>query len=244
MFLDNAKEAYDIYIYAYSGKNSNYLEFNVSLRVFDEALRKLYYSLAVPYEITLDLDPNDKTYVDIKGYLETAINQIDLRDPRSEACRASVQAAQAYLDGVFYDGYCKESGVNAICIGPHPFDVAWLWTLAQTREKVLRSFSTVLTLMKKYPEYKFMSSPGPALKFLKEESPELYAEVKDNGACRPLGSRGRYVGRSGLQPVLRRKLGASGALTANRFFKDESAWTASAVAAGRVRLFRRAPADS
>ena len=179
VFLDNAKEAYDIYIYAYSGKNSNYLEFNVSLRVFDEALRKLYYSLAVPYEITLDLDPNDKTYVDIKGYLETAINQIDLRDPRSEACRASVQAAQAYLDGVFYDGYCKESGVNAICIGHTHIDVAWLWTLAQTREKVLRSFSTVLTLMKKYPEYKFMSSQAQLYKFLKEESPELYAEVKE-----------------------------------------------------------------
>lgn len=179
VFLDNAKDAYDIYIYAYSGKNSNYLEFNVSLCVFNEALRKLYYNLAVPYEITLDLDPNDKTYVDIKGYLETAINQIDLRDPRSEACRASVQAAQAYLDGVFYDGYCKESGVNAICIGHTHIDVAWLWTLAQTREKVLRSFSTVLTLMKKYPEYKFMSSQAQLYKFLKEESPELYAEVKE-----------------------------------------------------------------
>ena len=33
--------------------------------------------------------------------------------------------------------------------------------------------------MKKYPEYKFMSSQAQLYKFLKEESPELYAEVKE-----------------------------------------------------------------
>lgn len=43
----------------------------------------------------------------------------------------------------------------------------------------MRSFSTVLELMKKYPEYKFMSSQAQLYKFLKEESPELYAEVKE-----------------------------------------------------------------
>ncbi len=179
VFLDNAKASYEVYIYAYGGKEAKHLEFNAALCVFDEELRQLRYSLQVPYEVTLHLDPHEKDYIDIKGHLEHAVNLIDLRVPHSEESRASVRAAQSYMDNEFYGRFCKENGVNALCIGHTHIDVAWLWTLAQTREKVLRSFSTVLALMKKYPEYKFMSSQAQLYKYLKEESPELYAEVKE-----------------------------------------------------------------
>lgn len=57
--------------------------------------------------------------------------------------------------------------------------MAWLWTLAQTREKVQRSFGMALNLMKQYPEYKFMSSQAQLYKYLKEECPEMYAEVRE-----------------------------------------------------------------
>ena len=179
VFLDNAKAEYDIYVYAYSGKFPNHLEFNAALCVFDEEMRKLYYSLCVPFETTLLLEPTEKDYIDIKTYIERAIRLVDLREPRSRESRASVQAAQRFLDTEFYGKFCRDSGVNAICIGHTHIDVAWLWTLRQTREKVLRSFSTVLTLMKKYPEYKFMSSQAQLYEFLKEEAPELYSEVKE-----------------------------------------------------------------
>ena len=44
------------------------------------------------------------------------------------------------------------------CIGHTHIDVAWLWTLAQTREKAQRSFATVLALMEEYPEYNYVLS--------------------------------------------------------------------------------------
>lgn len=178
IFLDNAKASYEIYIYAYGGKEAQYLEFNAQLRVYDEELRRLCYSLSVPYETTLLLDPVGKDCIDTKKHIINAVNLLDMRVPHSEESRRSVQKAQQYLDEVFYGRESRDSGVNAICIGHTHIDVAWLWTLAQTREKVLRSFSTVLALMKKYPEYKFMSSQAQLYKYLKEESPELYAEVK------------------------------------------------------------------
>ena len=96
------------------------------------------------------------------------MNLVDLREPYSDECMASVRAAQQYLDATVLSGNYPEFGVNALCIGHTHIDVAWLWTLAQTREKVLRSFSTVLALMKKYPEYKFMSSQAQLYKYLKE----------------------------------------------------------------------------
>ncbi|MBE6703419.1 MAG: alpha-mannosidase [Ruminococcaceae bacterium] len=64
-------------------------------------------------------------------------------------------------------------------IGHTHIDCAWKWTLRQTREKVQRSFSTVLELMRRYPEYKFMSSQALLYKNLKEEAPEIYDEVKE-----------------------------------------------------------------
>ena len=152
VFLDNAKSAYEIYVYAYGGKEADHLEFNANLRVYNEEIRKLYYSLCVPYEATLLLDPHEKAYVDMQNCVEYAVNLIDLRDPYSDECMASVRAAQQFLDSTVLSGKNPEFGVNALCIGHTHIDVAWLWTLAQTREKVLRSFSTVLALMKKYPD--------------------------------------------------------------------------------------------
>lgn len=179
VFLDNAKQEYEIYIYAYSGKNTNYLEFNVSLKIYDEAARKLYYSLVVPFEITLYLNPGEKDYIGIENHLINALNLIDMRKPHSEEFSKSISAAQKYLDKEFFGKFCKAEDINAVCIGHTHIDVAWLWTLAQTREKVQRSFSTVLALMKKYPEYKFMSSQAQLYKYLKEECPDLYSQVKE-----------------------------------------------------------------
>ena len=67
----------------------------------------------------------------------------------------------------------------ATCIGHTHIDVAWWWTVAQTREKVARSFATVLKLMEEYPNYKFMSSQPQLYVFLKERYPELYEKVKE-----------------------------------------------------------------
>ena len=176
IFLDNAKAEYELYVYGYVGSLfARHLEFNATLYRYHDVLRKLYYRLAVPYEITQYLDPNEKTYTDVKTILERALPLIDLREPGSGACLASAEKAIAYLEEAFSDK--ASTGVTALCIGHTHIDVAWLWTLAQTREKVLRSFSTVLTLMRRYPAYKFMSSQAQLYKFLKEESPELYAEV-------------------------------------------------------------------
>ena len=64
-------------------------------------------------------------------------------------------------------------------VGHTHIDIAWLWTVGQTREKVIRSFSTVLELMERYPDYRFMSSQPILYQFVKEQSPELYARIKE-----------------------------------------------------------------
>jgi len=41
----------------------------------------------------------------------------------------------------------KDNEIVANCVGHSHIDVAWLWRLKHTREKAIRSFTTVLRLM-------------------------------------------------------------------------------------------------
>ena len=169
---------YDMYIYFYVGMHKNSVRFNGCLKLLDTKLEKLYYHLNVPFQALQCLEKGDDNYNKIIKHLELACNFIDFRNVKSEAFYKSVDDAISYLEEEFYKKACGKNDAVVDCIGHTHIDVAWLWTLAQTREKVQRSFSTVLNLMKKYPEYKFMSSQPQLYEFLKEEAPEIYSEVK------------------------------------------------------------------
>lgn len=170
---------YDMYFYLYKGYKEGANEIRFSVKLADERIEKLYYDLSVPYNAMLCLDKNDYNRVQIKRELELALQRLDLRKPKSDAFYKSVEETIVYLDKNFYNGICGRSDAVVSCVGHTHIDVAYLWTLAQTKEKVQRSFSTVLALMKKYPEYIFMSSQPQLYKYLKETAPEVYAQVKE-----------------------------------------------------------------
>lgn len=169
---------FDLDLYAYAGLEGTFSEFHAELRLVESDCEKLYYDMQVPYEALKLEDPISKSYADILRILNKTINLMDCRKPHSSEFYASLKVADEYLQKELYQKYASDKDVSVICIGHTHIDVAWLWTLAQTREKTQRSFSTVLSLMKKYPEYKFMSSQAQLYKYLKQESPETYEEVK------------------------------------------------------------------
>ena len=72
----------------------------------------------------------------------------------------------------------KSSDVTLNYVGHTHIDVAWLWRLKHTREKAMRSFSTVLRLMEEFEDYKFLQSQPQLYKYIKEDSPEIYDNIK------------------------------------------------------------------
>ncbi|WP_353949079.1 alpha-mannosidase [Sporolactobacillus sp. Y61] len=72
----------------------------------------------------------------------------------------------------------EKKGYHITAVGHTHIDVAWLWRLRHTREKIARSFSTVLELMKEYPDYRFFQSTPQDYAFLAEDYPELYNQIK------------------------------------------------------------------
>jgi alpha-mannosidase len=71
-------------------------------------------------------------------------------------------------------------------------DLAWLWTLAETRHKAARTFATVIRLMDEYPDFHFAQSQPELYLMVKEDHPELYERVK------ALVQEGRWEATGGM----------------------------------------------
>ena len=168
----------DMYVYFYVGMIDIPIDFFPTLVYVDDRIEKTYYDLTVPLEATKLLHPNTSDYVKTMKCLEQAANRLVMWPEYSEAFYNGLTAASDYMQTEFYDKLCGDSDAIVNCIGHTHIDVAWLWTLAQTVEKSQRSFATVVELMRRYPEYIFMSSQPQLYQYVKEEDPELYDEIK------------------------------------------------------------------
>jgi alpha-mannosidase len=169
---------YQIDLHAWSGMKESQNDLILTISALNEHVKDLWFDLHVPMKVAELLPEEDKNRVDILNALNSTINLLDLRKPGSGEFHESVSQAIDHIRTEFYEKLCGHSDVIATCVGHTHIDVAWLWTLAQTREKTARSFSTVLKLMEEYPEYIFMSSQPQLYKFLKEDHPEVYEKVK------------------------------------------------------------------
>lgn len=182
LLLDKCAKAGDTYtidLQAYTGIMHSEFRLLADIQELQPDVNSLYYDIQVPLWAMSRMDAKGKTYIDLCTALNDAVNLLDMRKVPSEAFYASVKEARALLAKTVYGEMAGYQDVIASCIGHTHIDVAWWWTVAQTREKVARSFATVLKLMEEYPEYKFMSSQPVLYSFLKERYPELYAQVKE-----------------------------------------------------------------
>ncbi len=176
--LEFEKE-YTLYIYFYTGMEGGAFSLKAELALTDLPTNQLFYDIKVPYEAMALYSEQSYDYIQIRNCLNKALMLVDFRNPYSDSYYASLEDAISYMHREFYEGLCGKSNGVISCIGHTHIDVAWLWTVAQTREKAERSFSTALRLMEQYPEYKFMSSQPQLYKFVKEDNPELYARIKE-----------------------------------------------------------------
>ena len=212
-----AGETYTLDLQAYTGILHNEFSLMVTASETDLALLKLYYDLKAPadaYHYNRMMQGRTKSL--IVEALNGALNLLDLRTPHSPEFDASVAAAQEYINEHLYKNpeLSGHDEIIASSIGHTHIDVAWWWTVSQTREKTARSFSTVLKLMEEYPNYKFMSSQPQLYVFLKERYPEVYEKVKERV------KEGRWIPEGGMWLEADCNL-TSGESLVKQFFKDE-----------------------
>ena len=213
-------QKYRLELQSYTGILHTEFNLIVDLREIDPEIEGLYYDMVVPLEAFPRLEEDGKARRDLENVLNEAVNLIDLRTPYNESFYQSIAAARRYLAKALYTDLAGHEEVIASCIGHTHIDVAWWWTVAQTREKVCRSFATVLKLMDEYPNYKFMSSQPQLYYFLKQRYPELYEQIKQRVA------EGRWEPEGGMWVEADCNLTSGESLVrqflyGKRFFKDE-----------------------
>ena len=170
---------YDIRLYAYvnSPGKSNFLYLKVFAK--EQEAEALYYDMKLPLEAAKQMRPEEEKRRKLLELLNQAGDLLDLRVKKSDKYRASLIAASEWLKENLYEKEWELDGPTVYALGHTHIDVAWKWPLRQTREKAVRSFSTVLYLMKRYPEYRFFLSQPQLYEYVKEDAPEIFEQVKE-----------------------------------------------------------------
>ena len=131
-----------------------------------------------------------------------------------------VDTGETAILEALYGLHNAELAPELVAVGHAHIDTAWLWPLAETYRKTLRTFSTAVRYMDEYPDYRFVCSQAVQYAWVKEREPELYERIRAQVGA------GRFVpaGGSWVEPDLNIPSGESlvrQLLHGQRFFEQE-----------------------
>ncbi len=193
LLTKNAKggEVIAIALHAHSGLEPIQVALKTRFYCRNHEVSQLFYDLQVPLEALATLPDTDYRKQQMLETLNNTVNLIDFREPKSQQFLASIMKARQFIASEFYDKLEWKQGPVAKAVGHTHIDIAWRWTVEQTRDKVVRSFATALELMNEYPEYIFTSSQPQLYEFVKQREPGLYHKIKtkiQSGQWEPEGA--------------------------------------------------------
>lgn len=176
---DHFKEAgvIDFSVPIFSGREEKKFPLHFNVIAYDPATYELYYDLATIFDAWRGVEKFGGDALFYEQKLVEAVNHLDFRQPYSQEYYAGLAAAKAVLATMYEVSDAAPQKVTAI--GHTHIDLAWLWTVQQAIEKGERSFQTVFKLMDEYPDYTFVNSQPQQYQFMKDNYPELYAEIKE-----------------------------------------------------------------
>jgi alpha-mannosidase len=155
------------------------------LHARDPEFERFWHTFRILVELMTELPDDAPRAARLRRGLEQACNLLDLPD-----IAESWRRAQPGLDVLLAEP--SAPGTHAVSIVGHAhLDTAWLWPLRETIRKCARTFSTVVELMDRYPEYRFVVSQAQHLAWMRDLYPDLWARMKERiseGRLEPTGS--------------------------------------------------------
>jgi alpha-mannosidase len=143
----------------------------------DQPTRDFLATARVALGVARTLDEHEPAKGLLLNALDDAFKVLDTREPFGARFYDSVLPAhQALKDGIAAAGPALDVTVSAS--GHAHIDVAWLWTLGQTRRKAGRTFHTVLRLMEQFPDYHFTQSQPQVYDYVRQDYPPLFEAIK------------------------------------------------------------------
>ena len=145
-------------------------------------------SLHVAFLFAVDLlrevdDPS--VAVSLQALLEEVVSGVDENDPSTSA----PTWVERIRVGLGEAGPPLATTCHAI--GHAHIDTAWLWPMAETRRKCMRTFSNALELLDEHADFRFLASQAQQYAWVEEASPELFDRVRRaiaDGRFQPVGA--------------------------------------------------------
>jgi alpha-mannosidase len=160
-----------------------------ALVTIDQPTRDFISLARVALGVADHLDENDPVRSHLLNTLYQAFILLDLREPLDETFYESLDLThQSLVDGVNLSG--SPIDVDITAAGHAHLDVAWLWTLGQTRRKAGRTFYNVICLMEEYPDFRFVQSQPQLYEFIRQDFPDLFDGISkkiENGQWEAIG---------------------------------------------------------
>jgi alpha-mannosidase len=142
----------------------------------EPSVDEFYYLLQNMILTVKELPDSDPAKSRLQNILVEGYRLIDFTNPGSGGFTASVRKALDYYQGNLKT-LNQRKDVSVSFVGHTHIDLSWLWRYRHTREKGERSFSTVLRLMERYPEYIFLQTQAQLYESVKEDYPDLFKAI-------------------------------------------------------------------
>ena len=144
--------------------------------VWEEEVYQLWLDVETLTEVRDNVDQESLRVAEIDAGLRDFTVIVDFELPRDEMLE-TVRAGRERLRPLLA---CANGSTapTMVAFGHAHIDVAWLWPLAETERKCVRTFATQLALMEEYPEYRFLQSQPHLYRMVKTHYPELYRRIK------------------------------------------------------------------
>lgn len=165
--------------------SEQYNDYRFTFESFDicvknEEINKFYFDLKTVNQLAESLPESSF----MKARAINALTEIHKtvyyspEDVSEEVFFQAIRKAQPYLTEIL----SLRNGENApevSIIGHSHMDTAWLWHIDETIKKCARTYSNQMSLMKQYPEYRFVQSSSCHSNMIKEHYPELFEQIKE-----------------------------------------------------------------
>ncbi|MEE2896689.1 MAG: glycoside hydrolase family 38 C-terminal domain-containing protein [Planctomycetota bacterium] len=141
------------------------------LVVFDDAAWRFVEAWDLARRTLLALPPESPRARALETGLRSLLKRIPAHDPRP-----AIDDLEPELDALLV-GDGSDSGTTCVATGHAHIDTAWLWPIAETRRKCLRTFATVDRIMEANAGFRFLCSQAQQYQWIREDSPELFERI-------------------------------------------------------------------
>ena len=162
----------------------------VEISIMNEVAHQLFWDMVVLYDVSQALPEDNPTGTKAIELANTIINKTNIRDS------TSLLNARNIADELFQTKLLLSNNMRykidheITAVGHCHIDTAWLWPYAETRRKVVRSWSTQALQLSLYPFWKFVASQTVQWEWLKEDNIDLFHLLKEHvrkGSIVPIG---------------------------------------------------------